>query len=90
MYDISTIDELIAELGGPSELGEHLGVTQEAVSNWVARGCIPGGWHMQLAGMVTRRGVTVNPKVFNLTEKDVEGLLPTSRPLARKRVEARA
>lgn len=90
MYDITSIDELIAELGGPSELGELLGVTQEAVSNWAARGSIPGGWHMQLAGMVLRKGLSVSPKVFNLTEKDVEGLFPVKRPLPRRRVEASA
>ena len=90
MYDISTIEELISELGGPSELSSQLGITQEAVSNWSVRGAIPGGWHMLLSAMILRRGLTISPKVFNLTAKDVEGLFPEPRPLAKRRVEVRA
>lgn len=87
MYDITTIDQLVSELGGPSELGAQLGISQEAVSNWTVRDAIPGGWHVQLAAMIYRRGKTVSPRVFKLTERDVEGLWP-ARPLAKRRVEA--
>lgn len=79
MYDINSIEDLIALLDGPSELGAQLGISQEAVSNWGARGCIPGGWHMRLCAMAFRKGRTVNPKVFDLTERDVEGLYPSKR-----------
>lgn len=74
MYDIKTIEDLVVKLGGPSELGEKLGICQEAVSNWSARKSIPGGWHMRLLGMACRNGFSVSPRVFNLTESDVEGI----------------
>ncbi len=80
MYDITSIDALIAALDGPSILGANLGISQEAVSNWGIRKSIPGGWHMQLASMLLRKGLTIDPHVFNLTEEDVEGLFP-KRPL---------
>ena len=83
MYDINSIDQIITELGGPSELGEHLGITQEAVSNWSARGAIPRGWHLQLFAMVIGRGLSISPTVFNLSEQEAEGLF--TRPLARRR-----
>jgi len=90
MYDINSISEIVAELGGPSKLGALLGVTSECVSNWIARDYIPGGWHMQIAAMLHRNGKSIDPKVFKLTEKDVEGLLPFKRPLGRRHRQSRA
>jgi len=90
MYDIKSISDMVTELGGPSELGAILGITQEAVSNWVARDYVPGGWHMQLAAILYRRGKSVDPRVFNLTEKDVEGLMLFKRPLGRRNRQSRA
>lgn len=87
MYDITSISALVDELGGPSELGEQLGISQEAVSNWSARDSIPGGWHMQLAAMAYRKGKSVSPRVFKLTESDVKGLWPVP---VKRRIEARA
>lgn len=84
MYDINSIDDLVIELGGPSDLGAQLGISQEAVSNWVVRESIPGGWHMVLAAMAHRAGKSVSPGVFNLTEKDVEGFWPSRCALAPK------
>lgn len=88
MYDITSIETLVKSLGGPNELGDAFGISQEAVSNWSVRGNIPGGWHVQLYALAGRKGLTIDPKVFNLTEKDVEGLFPTRRP--KRRAEARA
>lgn len=87
MYDINSIEELVEALGGPTVLGDEFGITQEAVSNWSTRVNIPGGWHVQLYAMARRKGLTVNPKVFNLTEKQVEGLFPPRNP--KRRAEAR-
>lgn len=84
MYDINSIEELVEALGGPTELGDAFGITQEAVSNWGARVNIPGGWHIQLLAMAGRKGLTVSPRVFNLTEKQVEGLF--KRPHPKRRV----
>lgn len=74
MYDINSIESLIEALGGPTVVGNEFGLSQEAVSNWSARGNIAGGWHLLLYAKARRKNLTVNPKVFNLSERDVEGL----------------
>jgi hypothetical protein len=61
---IETIDDLIEAYGGASALGEKLGITQEAVSMWRARGEIPGGWHMELFVDARVRGWDLAPCVF--------------------------
>lgn len=80
MYDIQTIEKLVEVLGGPVLLGRKFGISQEAVSNWGSRGNIPGGWHVQLYAMAARKGLTIDPAIFKLTEEDVAGLFKPSRP----------
>lgn len=70
-YDIESIADLIAALGGPSAVGEWLGITQEAVSNWKARDYIPPGWHLKLLVAVNRQGKTIDPSLFDLDADDV-------------------
>lgn len=81
MYDITSIEQLIEALGGPVNLGRKFGISQEAVSNWPARGNIPGGWHVQLFAMAAREGLSIDPAIFKLTENDVEGLFDARRRL---------
>lgn len=69
MYDINSVDELIDELGGPLELARELDISQPAVSQWKSRG-IGTGWHMLLYAKAIRRGKTVCPAVFGLTEEE--------------------
>lgn len=69
-YDITSIDELLDELGGNSSVGRWLGITPEAVANWRARGNIPPGWHWKLATAVMKRGKTIAPAVFGVDEDD--------------------
>lgn len=76
IYDIDTIDELVAFFGGPTELGRSLGITSEAISMWRLRGSIPTGWHMRLNARCAREGKRVNPAVWGLDEDDVRGLWP--------------
>lgn len=78
MYDIKTVEDLITLLGGPTKIGDWLGVSQESVSFWKRRG-IPAGWHLRLFAEVGRRGKTVAPNVFGMTETDAEPLLRMQR-----------
>lgn len=87
MYDINTIEELIEELGGPSVLAHALDMSQSAVSQWIVRQNIPGGWHMRLYSDVCQRGKSVAPKVFDLTE-DQFAPLAVARPASRPRAFA--
>lgn len=67
-YEITSIDELVATLGGDTAVAEWLGISQPAVANWKARGTIGSGWHLRLLAEVRRRGITIDPRVFGLTE----------------------
>jgi hypothetical protein len=67
---IETINDLIEAYGGASALGEKLGITQEAVSMWRARGEIPGGWHMELFVDGRSRGWEMAPSVFGFHDPD--------------------
>lgn len=67
---INSIDELIEAFGGASDLGRQLGITQEAVSNWKARGEIPSGWHLRLAVDAAAMGWQVDPIVWGFVGAD--------------------
>lgn len=77
MYDINTIEELIDELGGSSELARQLDLSQSAVAQWKVRGHISDGWHMRLFADVKRRGKSVAPEVFGMTEDEFAPLAAT-------------
>ena len=72
MRDIKTIDDLIAEFGGPARFGEWLDIGQEAVSAFKWHGVSPG-WHLRLRAELRRRGCDVHPGVFGLTEDERVG-----------------
>jgi hypothetical protein len=77
-YEITSIDDLIAALGGDTEVADWLGISQPAVGMWKSRGHIGSGWHLRLLAECRRRGLTVDPQVFGLHERDVGDLF---RPL---------
>lgn len=69
MKAIQSIHDLIEMLGGASELGRHLGISQEAVSMWRVRGEIPSGWHFDLFIEARSRGFDVSPAVFGYVDE---------------------
>lgn len=79
MYDIDSTDQLITHLGGPTAIGEWLGISQEAVSLWKRRG-LPPGWHFRIAARLRREGLSVNPEVFGCSPEDARelGLVPAA------------
>lgn len=72
-YDIRSIEDLINVLGGDTKVARWLGISQPAVSAFKRRG-IPGGWHMRFYAETRRRGLTVDPEVFGLSEEDMAPL----------------
>lgn len=79
MYDIGTIEELIHEFGGPTKMGNWLGISQEAVSAFTRRG-VPTGWHLRIAAELKRRGRSFDARaIFGADEDDAKVLFP--RPL---------
>lgn len=85
MYEIDTIDGLISLLGGPSAVAAELGITQEAVSNWKIREYIPRGWHVKIIAECRRRGTTIDPQVFGMSEDDWAMLFPAQPSPKRRR-----
>lgn len=71
MYDINTIHELVDDLGGDTVVARWLGISQPAVAAWKVRQQIPPGWHIRLYAETARRGRSVNPAVFGLSEDDI-------------------
>jgi hypothetical protein len=82
--DIKTIDDLIAEFGGPARFSQWLDVGQEAVSAFKWRG-VPPGWHLRLLAEVRRRGCDVHPSVFGLTEEEAAELFDVAKAPAAPR-----
>lgn len=73
-YDITSIHQLVEALGGDSAVAEWLGISQPAVGMWKSRDCIGSGWHLRLLAEARRRGLTVDPRVFGLSERDAGDL----------------
>lgn len=88
MYDINSIEELIDALGGDTVLASELGISQPGVGNWKVRGFIPPGWHMRLFAELRKRGQTMNPEVFGMTEDEFGPLAETDRPVTPFRASA--
>lgn len=63
---MTTIDDLIDAFGGPTALGELLGIGQPAVSKWSSSQAIPSGWHLRLERMCKARGWTVADAVWGM------------------------
>lgn len=88
MKMIRTIDELVSEFDGDTSLAEFLGISQSAVAQWKVRGQIASGWHLRLLAELTRRGRTVHPEVFGLTEDEAGVLFDKLRPKRRPEIRA--
>lgn len=76
MYDIETIDDLVATFGGPTRLGGLLGIGDTAVHNWIARGFIPPSWHLRLYVDLRKIGKTAHPELFELGHDHAPILYP--------------
>jgi hypothetical protein len=74
MATVDTIDKLVRSLGGPSDLGQRLGICQSAVSMWSVRGFIPPAWHFRLYIELVRKGLEFDPVVFDLSHEDASPL----------------
>jgi hypothetical protein len=61
---LTSIDDLVSAFGGPTALGDWLGVGASTVSNWQARGSIPTGWNLRLYLEAEHRGFDIDLTVF--------------------------
>lgn len=68
---LSTIDELIDALGGPSKVALIGGVGLTAVSNWRSRGKIPAEKFMLFSAALSAMGKTAAPALFGFEPAEV-------------------
>jgi hypothetical protein len=64
MKHLGTVEAVVDAMGGPGPTADWAGLGTSAVSNWIARGFIPPGWHWEMAEELRRRGFEVDPSVF--------------------------
>jgi hypothetical protein len=63
---VDTIDDVLAELGGPAKAAELAGVTPPAASNWKSRGRFPSDLYLLFCAELSRTGKTPDPVLFGL------------------------
>lgn len=84
MTIVATVTDFVAMMGGTGATAVWAGTTDGAVSNWVARGCLPGGYHTRALYEIKSRGMRPGAELFDLTEEQarvVFGCSPERRVL---------
>ena len=61
---ITSIAQFVDRLGGKPAVADFLGVSTNAVSNWIADEFIPKGWHLELWFKGMELGLRVPPQLF--------------------------
>lgn len=76
---IRNIHDLVDAFGGSGKFADWLGVTVSYVSNMLARGYLPGGFHMRVYVELRRRELSVSPELFDLEPDDADFFVKLSR-----------
>lgn len=84
---IDTVEDFVALMGGTGAAATWAGVTDAAVSQWIARGCLPGGYHVRAAYEIRTRGREPGCALFDIS--DEQARLVFGRPLASPKTSAR-
>lgn len=66
---LATIAEVVSAFGGTKALADWAGVGESAISNWLARGEIPPGWHYRLHIEAGARGFEIDNRLFDAPRK---------------------
>ena len=80
---VRTIADFVKAMGGTGATAEWAGVTDGYVSNMLARGYLPGGFHMRAFVELKRRGFDADPALFDLPRDDAEFLAKLGTASAR-------
>lgn len=76
---INTVSELVDAFGGNKPMADWADAGETAVCNWKAANEIPRGYHLRMWLEADRRGLSINPKLFGVSEY-VHGRVKRSRP----------
>ena len=77
---IRTVNDFVAAMGGTRKTAEWAVASDCTVSNWMARGHLPTGFHMRALLEINRRGLTVSPEFFGVEGKEYAELLAKLNP----------
>ena len=72
MAIINTVADFIAMLGGTRATADWAGTTDAAVSMWIKRGCLPGGYHTRALYEIKNRGMKPGAVLFDLTDEQAK------------------
>lgn len=67
---LRTVPDVVRAFGGSAEVAKWAGHGQSAISNWIARGFIPPGWHYRMSKWAAERGYEISPAVFGEDDKE--------------------
>ena len=80
---IETIADFVTAMGGTGATARFLGVGDSYVSNMLARGYLPTGFHMRAFAEIRRQGWAFAPSFFGLEGDHAEvvmALVPVAPP----------
>jgi len=72
---IASIDDLVAAMGGTGEAAKWAGTTDSCVSNWLARGYLPSGYHLRALLWMHSNGHQAKASLFDITDDEMAKLL---------------
>lgn len=72
---VTTVDEFVSALGGTGEAARWAGTTDSCVSNWLARGYLPSGYHLRALLWLHAHGHKATASLFDLSEEEMAKLL---------------
>lgn len=89
---ISTVEGFVTMMGGTGAAAEWAGVTDQAVSQWIARGCLPGGYHVRAAYEIRSRGFELGGALFDVSDEQARVVFgtPLGGPRPRQRLHVAA
>jgi hypothetical protein len=72
---ISSIDDLVAAMGGTGDAAKWAGTTDSCVSNWLARGYLPSGYHLRALLWLHANGHQAKASLFDMSDDELTKLL---------------
>jgi len=72
---IASIDDLVAAMGGTGEAAKWAGTTDSCVSNWLARGYLPSGYHLRALLWLHANGHQAKATLFDMSDEEMVRLM---------------
>ena len=63
---IRSVQDFVTSMGGTGRCADWAGTTDATVSNWIARGYLPAGYHMRALLEIKRRNLKAAPEFFGV------------------------